>query len=105
MLGACVAGVFAVSFGPFVIAGRLRQVRLQEPVAVIHLKHRALACREFVVVVVVRFQVLCTTDHFSSPSVACLLTGPVHACCPPSASTANKLPVQRDTPVQCRVLF
>ena len=29
MLGACVAGVFAVSFGPFVLQGQLRQVRFQ----------------------------------------------------------------------------
>jgi len=28
VLGACVTGVFAASFGPFVLAGQLRQVRL-----------------------------------------------------------------------------
>ncbi len=27
VLGACVTGVFAASFGPFVLAGQLRQVR------------------------------------------------------------------------------
>lgn len=31
VLGACVAGVFAASFGPFVLQGQLRQVRFQVP--------------------------------------------------------------------------
>ena len=30
VLGACVAGVFAVSFGPFILQGQLRQVRFQK---------------------------------------------------------------------------